>query len=66
MGKCIIPRKTRQQPSSSCIIRIDSEMYQAIVDIANTTGRSISDVASRMLTYALENVEIVNEGGAHA
>lgn len=58
-GRCVIPIKRRTvQTSNSCVIRVNAETLQEIVDICDCTGRSIVDVATRLLEYALERVEI--------
>ena len=40
------------------MIRIAPEAYNAVVDIADRTGWSISEIATRLLNSALEDVLI--------
>lgn len=39
-------------------IRLDADVYEKIVDIADSTQRSAKEVACILLRYALENAEI--------
>ena len=63
MNKCVIPKKrrTRSQTASSCLIRISAEQYEEILNLCDATGRSISDIATRLLEFALERVEITDK-----
>lgn len=62
MEQLIIPRKKHQgQLTGSCHIRIGAEHYQSILDICDKTGRPITDVANRLLDYALKHVQITDE-----
>lgn len=63
MEELIIPRKKHQgQLTGSCHIRIDADYYREILRIGDETGRPITDVANRMLEYALKHVKITDEG----
>lgn len=63
MTKLQIPKKhrPRQLPTSSCLIRVGAEQYQAVLDICDATGRSITDVSSRLLDFAIKNTEVIEE-----
>lgn len=65
MELCQIPKKhrLRTQGANSCIIRVGAEQYQAILDLCDDTGRSITDVSNRLIEFALEHVEIVDKEG---
>lgn len=41
------------------IVRIRQEAYNTLVEMANITGRSLSEIASRAILYAAEHVEYV-------
>lgn len=62
MSQCVIvPKKRRKIPTVSYgnpIIRIKPEAYNAIIDIADRTGWSITYIASQLLNSALEDVVI--------
>lgn len=60
---CKIPKQHRRpaQITGTCIIRVNAEQYQSILDISDETGRSIRDVSTRLIEYALEHVEITEE-----
>lgn len=60
---CKIPKQRRQpvQVTGTCIIRVNAEQYQSILDISDETSRSIRDVSTRLIEYALERVEITEE-----
>ena len=66
MSKCYIPSlRRRRQASASTerpVIRIRLEQYNTIADLAAETGRTITDVASRLLESALEDAEILYPG----
>lgn len=38
------------------VIRISADAYNALIDMANETGMSISSVASQAIAYASKNV----------
>ena len=63
MADCKIPKKRRPraQGAQSCIIRVGVEQYQAIIDLCDESGRSITDVSSRLIEYALEHAEVVDK-----
>ena len=44
------------------MVRITREAYNAIADLAADTGRSLFDITSRLLSYALSEVEILYPG----
>lgn len=46
-------------PAGADVIRIDSEAYAALADIANESGRSIKHVASTIIIQAVKNDLIV-------
>lgn len=60
---CKIPKKKhpKRGPDNRCIIRVEPEQYQAILDICEETGRSIKDVSIRLIDYAVANVEITED-----
>lgn len=66
MSKCYIPSlRRRRQASNSTerpVIRIRLEQYNTIADLAAETGRTITDIASRLLESALEDAEILYPG----
>ena len=59
---CKIPKKHRTlgQLENSCHIRVGAEQYQSILNLCDETGRSITDVATRLLEFALTNVEVTD------
>lgn len=62
MSRCVIPSKRRRRADPGTkerpVIRIGPEAYNAVVDIADRTGWSISEIATRLLNSALEDVLI--------
>jgi len=44
-------------------VRVTKEAYDALVDMANESGMSISKVASKAVTYAADNLEYITEEG---
>lgn len=65
MGCQIPSRRPRRAPAGSNgkpVVRITREAYNAIADLAADTGRSLFDITSRLLSYALSEVEILYPG----
>lgn len=62
MDKVKIPRAKQKRNYGGCNIRISPEIYDKIGDIADETGRSICNVATLLLEFAVERVEVVAEG----
>lgn len=62
MEKCVIPIKYKmpKDGAGSCVIRVNADQYDEIIRLGNATGRSIADIATRLLEYALDNVEVVD------
>ena len=56
MEKCII--KAHRRPDRAGVIRIDPSIYKRIVGICDKTGNSITAVATTLLTFGLDHVEI--------
>jgi len=56
MDKCII--KTADRLSGNCIIRLNAATYKKVVELSVKTGRSISSLASELLEFAIDRVEI--------
>ena len=62
MDKLIFSRPCRStQTDKAPVIRISSEAYTLIGEIVSETGLSMSYVASKMIEYAAEHTEIVDE-----
>lgn len=63
---CKIPKKPRPaiSPAGGCVIRINAEPYQNILDVCEATGRSIKDVSARLIEYGLTHLEIVEPSKA--
>lgn len=52
---------TRRRHNKACderqtVIRIGKEQYNKVIEVADETGRSIQDVASRMTDFAFEHI----------
>lgn len=65
MGCQIPSRRPKRAPTGSNgkpVVRITQEAYNAIADLAADTGRSLFDITSRLLGYALSEVEILYPG----
>ena len=66
MSKCYIPslRRRRQaaNPTERPVVRIRPEQYNAVAELAAETGRSLTDIVSRLLESALEDAEILYPG----
>lgn len=55
---CVIRKYQKEGPTIQPVIRIGQEEYNAICNIAQDTNRSILNVATQLLRYALENCEV--------
>lgn len=63
MSKCYIPSlRRRRNPMERPVIRIRPEQYNTVAELAAETGRTITDIASRLLESALEDAEILYPG----
>lgn len=60
---CVIPRKhiSRTPAATTCVVRVGAERYQLICDLSDASGRSITDVANRLLDYALDGAVVRDE-----
>lgn len=59
MSGLIFKRRKRDpiDTPGQTVIKVDNEEYNKILEVADETGLSIRQVASRMIAYAYENVE---------
>lgn len=48
----------RKAKTTSNVIRVSDEAYDAIAEIAYETGKPTRDIASRLITYAYEHAVI--------
>ena len=49
-------KKTDNSPKTTAV-RVNTEAHKKILDISEKTGLSVSEVAGRLITFALERVE---------
>lgn len=57
--KIISVKKPRQKIVSSAIMRVSSENYDRICELADETGRGIKEVTDILVEFALGRVEII-------
>jgi hypothetical protein len=61
VDKLKIPHAKQKRTYGACNIRISPEVYDKVANVADETGRSICNVATLLLEFATERVEIVTE-----
>lgn len=54
--RCII--KSAEKPCGNCLVRISPATYKQLQEIALKTSRSATSIATELLEFALERVEI--------
>lgn len=58
----LVLRKQRRRPNDNLYrIRVSGEAYETVESLAEQTNMSMTDIASRMIMYALEHVEVEGE-----
>ena len=57
MEKLIIRRK-KDTYQSAVVVKVSPEAFSMIEDLCHRTGRSRTDIASRLIEWAAERVEI--------
>ncbi len=58
----LILRKQRKRPNDNLYrIRVSGEAYETVEALAEQTNMSMTEIASRMIMYALEHTEVEGE-----
>lgn len=60
--KLSITMKKYKGKTTTITARLPVELTDVIANIAESTGRSRNDIIQRCLEYAIENLEIIEEG----
>lgn len=53
--------KPRRQTDKSCVIRISAEVYNVLSDLRDETGLSVSYIANKMIEFAAEHTEVIED-----
>lgn len=56
MDKCII--KSAEKPSGNCLVRLSLACHKQVQELALRTSRSISSIATELIEFALQRVEV--------
>lgn len=59
--KCII--KSAEKPSGNCLVRLSPATYKRLQEIALKTSRSSTSIATELMEFALDRVEIEYQYG---
>ena len=59
--KCII--KSAEKPSGNCLVRLSPAVHKQVQELSLRTSRSISSIATELMEFALERVEIEYQYG---
>lgn len=54
--KCII--KSAEKPSGNCLVRLSPATYKRLQEVALKTSRSATSIATELMEFALDRVEI--------
>ena len=58
--KIIVVRKPPKNLTASNMVRINDEAYDCLKEIEQLSGVTISQIASTLITFAYQNIEIVD------
>lgn len=59
--KCII--KSAEKPSGNCLVRLSPNTYKRLQEISMKTCRSCTSLATELMEFALDRVEIEYQFG---
>lgn len=54
--KCVI--KSAEKPSGNCLVRLSPATYRRLQEVALKTSRSATCIATELMEFALDRVEI--------
>ena len=61
MEKIVLKKQRKRANDNLYRIRISGESYEAIEGLAERTNMSLTEIATKMLLFALEHVEVQEE-----
>lgn len=61
MEKIVLKKQRKRANDNLYRIRISGESYEAIEELAERTNMSLTEIATKMLLFALEHVEVQEE-----
>lgn len=61
MEKIVLKKQRKRANDNLYRIRISGESYEAIEELAERTNMSLTEIATKLLLFALEHVEVQEE-----
>jgi len=61
--KIILRRQRKRANDNMYRIRVSGEAYEAVENLAERTNMSMTEVATKLLVFAMEHVEVEGEEG---
>lgn len=59
--RLVIKKRKKSTSKDSAVIRVDSPTYCAVAGLAMNAGISMQELASTLIAFALERVDVVEE-----
>ena len=58
MGKFVLERNKKERtPKKHEVVKVNAEAYNALVEMSNTSGLPLAQIASKCILYAFENMD---------
>lgn len=61
MEKIVLKKQRKRANDNLYRVRISGESYEAIEELAERTNMSLTEIATKLLLFALEHVEVQEE-----
>lgn len=61
MEKIVLKKQRKRANDNLYRVRISGETYEAIEELAERTNMSLTEIATKLLAFALERVEVQEE-----
>lgn len=58
MEKLVLKKQKYRNNDNMCRVRVSGSVYQQMEDLAEKTNMSVTDVATRLLDFAIKHTEV--------